>query len=86
MMSTLYFAYILIFSYNGDQYYGYGSANSNLKGLESRYEIALGPQGSTKAECDANVDAYRRWYAEEKKLNTFTRIKFDCIPLSLSDK
>jgi hypothetical protein len=85
-MDVLYFAFILIFSYNGDQYYGYGSTNPNLKGLESRYEIALGPQGPTKAECDANADKYRKWYAADKKLNTYTRIKFDCIALPVATK
>lgn len=85
-MGVLYFAFILVFSYNGDQFYGYGSTNPGLKGLESRYEIALGPQGPTKAECEANADRYRKWYAAEKKLNTFTRIKFDCIPLTMSNK
>lgn len=86
MSTTLYFAFILIFSYNGDQFYGYGSTQPNLKGLESRYEIALGPQGSTKAECDDKANKYRIALAAKEKLNTFTRIKFDCIPMELSTK
>lgn len=81
-MEIIYFAYILIFSYNGDQFYGYGSTQPNLKGLESRYEVALGPQGS-KAECDANADAYRKTLAVKEKLNTYTRIKWDCRPMDV---
>ena len=80
-MTIFYFAYILIYSYNGDQFYGYGATNPKA---ESRYEIALGPQGPTEAECNANADAYRKWFAAKNKLNTYTRIKFNCIPMELS--
>lgn len=80
----LWFAYIWIFSYNGDQYYGYGIDRPNLKGLESRFEVALGPQGPTEAECNANADAYRRWFAAKNRLNTYTRIKYNCVPMEVA--
>lgn len=85
-MDILFFAFILAWSYNGDQFYGYGSTNPNLKGLETRYEIALGPQGPTKEECESNADRYRKWLAAEGKIKSYMQVKIQCLPMELATK
>lgn len=86
MVTLFWFAYILAYSYNGDQFYGYGTANPSLKGLESRILEAVGPEGLTLEKCQEYADKRRRAIAIEKKLSSYMQLKFECVALPLSDK
>lgn len=86
MMTALFFAYILAYSYNGDQFYGYGSTNPGLKGLESRILEAVGPEGLTIEKCREYANARRKAIAIDKGLSSYMQLKFECVPLPLSDK
>lgn len=77
----IWFAYLIAFSVGSNQF----ALNTNPK-AETRILEALGPQGSTQAECVANADKSRKRFAEKAKLDSFMRIKFECIQLPLSSK
>ena len=82
-MTPLYFAYILAWSFNGDQFYGYGPAT---KGAESRFIDVVGPEGLSLADCNEYANKRRKAIAVEKKLSSYMQLKFECVPLPLSTK
>lgn len=82
-MITLWFAYILAYSYKGDQFYGYGPTTN---GAESRILEAVGPEGLTLEKCNDYADKRRKAIAIDKRLNSYTQLKFDCVPLPLPMK
>lgn len=79
-MEILYFAYILAWSFNGDQFYGYGPTT---KGAESRILEVVGPEGLTLEKCNEYADKRRRAIAADKKLNSYMQLKYQCLPLPL---
>lgn len=84
-MLTLYCAYILAFSFGGNQFAAEG--NPPIKaGVEIRILEVLGPQGTTQAECEAYANAQRQRAAKDLKLPDYRALKYVCVPAALSTK
>lgn len=83
MITALYLAYILAWSFKGDQFYGYGPTT---KGAESRFIDVVGPEGLSLADCHKYANDRRKAIAIDKKLNSYMQLKFECVPLALSQK
>lgn len=84
-MNAFWFAYILAFALDGEQFSTAGNTPTKA-GVEVRIIEALGPQGLTKAECEAYADGQRKRAAATLKLADYRLLKYQCLQVALSDK
>ena len=84
-MSTFWFAYLLAYSFDGDQFSVAGNTPDKA-GVEVRIIEALGPQGLTKAECEAYANSRRPIAAAAWKLDDFRRLKYVCVAQQMPNK
>ena len=84
-MEIFYFAFLLAFSFSGNQFAAEGDTPTKA-GVEVRILEALGPQGKTLAECEAYANAQRKRAAVTYRLSDPRILKYQCTPLSLAVK
>jgi len=80
---TFWFAYLLAYTLGTDQFSAAGNTPTR-PGVEVRILEALGPHGTTLAECEAFANGQRQRAATALKLADYRLLKYACVELTLA--